>query len=108
MPFGGGDLGHIGQRLARFLVGVLETPHGRRRVTGLGARGGVRAGGGADGARPARRARSSPASSRGGSPPVHHAELRANLVAWHLVGLVMARYIVGLEPLAAHDRRRGR
>ncbi len=98
MLFGGGDPSDIGQRLARFLVGVLETPDGRRRVTGL-----VRA------------AASEPEAARMvrdlltreifarvvAQLRVDDAELRANLVASQVVGLVMARYIVGLEPLAS-------
>lgn len=35
-----------------------------------------------------------------------HAEYRAGLVMSQIVGLTLARYIVGIEPLASHPRRR--
>ena len=98
MVFGGGDRAEVGARLAGFLVGVLEQPGGRQRVTGL-----VRA------------AASEPEAARMvrdlltreiiarvvAELRVDDAQLRANLVASQVVGLVMARYIVGLEPLAS-------
>jgi AcrR family transcriptional regulator len=87
-----------GERLAQFLVGVLETADGRARFTGL-----VRA------------AVTEPAAagllrellSREVFAPLAEglgtgdAELRANLVGSQIVGLVVARYVVGLEPLAS-------
>ncbi len=88
----------IGERLARFFVGVVENPEGRRRVTGL-----VRA------------AASEPEAARlvraligrevigriVAELDVDDAGLRASLVGSQLVGLAMARYIVGIEPLAS-------
>jgi AcrR family transcriptional regulator len=89
-----------GERLARFLVGVLESEQGRRRMTGL-----VRA------------AASEPtaaamvrelvetkligalAKELGADQPA----LRASLAGSQVVGLVTARYIVGVEPLASTD-----
>ncbi|HEV2060346.1 MAG TPA: TetR family transcriptional regulator [Solirubrobacteraceae bacterium] len=95
---GDGDRAQIGARVAAFLLGVLEQPVGRQRITGL-----VRA------------AASEPEAARmvrdlltreifarvAGELQVEDATLRANLVASQVVGLVMARYIVGLEPLAS-------
>jgi hypothetical protein len=34
---------------------------------------------------------------------VDQAELRANLVSSQIVGLIMARYVLGVEPLASLD-----
>jgi len=96
--FGGGDREQIGARLAGFLLSVLEEPSARRRVIGL-----VRA------------ATSEPEAARMVrdlltreifAPVVEElrvddAQLRANLVSSQIVGMVMARYILGLEPLAS-------
>jgi AcrR family transcriptional regulator len=93
-----GDRATVGERLARFLVTVLEDPDGRGRLTGI-----VRA------------AASEPAAARmlrelitgrivtplADSLGVEDARLRANLVGSQVVGLVMARYVVGVEPLAS-------
>jgi len=95
-----GDPESVGLRLARFLLGVLETEEGRARITGL-----VRA------------AASEPEAARLVrefvtrdviSPLVESlgakdAPLRASLVGAQVVGLVMARYVVGVEPLASCD-----
>jgi AcrR family transcriptional regulator len=92
------DPDEAGARLAHFLLGVLEDPGGRDRVTGI-----VRA------------AASEPAAARlvreligrrvlgaiAGSLGSADADLRATLVGSQVVGLVMARYVVGVEPLAS-------
>jgi AcrR family transcriptional regulator len=93
-----GDRESIGLRLATFLVGVLESEEGRRRITGL-----VRA------------AASEPEAARmmrelltrevlatvvenlGSDDP----QRRASFTSSQIMGLVMARYIVGVEPLAS-------
>jgi AcrR family transcriptional regulator len=88
----------IGDRLARTVLGLLEDPETRERITGL-----VRA------------AATEPAAAvmvrdlitsqllgpiaRGLG--VDCARLRANLAGSQVVGLVMARYVVGVEPLAS-------
>jgi len=93
-----GDRDAIGLRVARFVVGVAESEDGRRRVTGL-----VRA------------AASEPEAARlvrelvarelfapiAQALEVEDAELRASLVGSQIVGLVMARYVVAVEPLAS-------
>lgn len=93
-----GDRGAIGLRLARFVVGVAESEDGHRRVTGL-----VRA------------AASEPEAARlvrelvtrelfapiAEALDVEDAPLRASLVGSQIVGLVMARYVVAVEPLAS-------
>jgi AcrR family transcriptional regulator len=92
-----GDREQWGQRLAGFILTALEQPEPRRRVMGL-----IRA------------AASEPEAARMvrdllgrevfarviAALDVDDAPLRANLVGSHVVGLVMARYIVGIEPLA--------
>jgi AcrR family transcriptional regulator len=94
----GGDREEIGARVAQFLVGVLEDPEARQRLTGL-----VRA------------AASEPEAARMvrelvtreilarivAALGVDDAELRASLVASQVVGLLMARHIVRVEPLAS-------
>jgi AcrR family transcriptional regulator len=95
-----GDRDSVGERFARFIVGVLEDSAGRTVLTGM-----VRA------------AASEPEAARmlrelisrrvfaaiAGSLGVDDAELRANLVGSQVVGLVFARYIVAVEPLASLD-----
>jgi AcrR family transcriptional regulator len=95
-----GDQDGVGLRLARFLVAVLESDAGRQRLTGM-----VRA------------AASEPEASRlvrefisrevlariAESLDVDAAPLRASLVGSQIVGMVMARYIVKVEPLASRD-----
>jgi AcrR family transcriptional regulator len=90
----------VGDRLARFALGVLEDPDARARWTGM-----VRA------------AASEPAAAQmlrellerrvfqplAAALGSDDAALRANLVGSQLVGLVMARYIIAVEPLASAD-----
>jgi AcrR family transcriptional regulator len=94
----GGDPEHAGERVAEFVVGVLENPESRRPLVGL-----VRA------------ATTEPEAARMvrelltreilarivaelGSDD---ADLRASLLGSQVVGLLMARYIVRIEPLAS-------
>lgn len=95
-----GDQARVGERLARFLVTLLEETDARARLTGM-----VRA------------AASEPEAARmlreliteriltplADTLGVEDARLRANLVGSQVVGLVMARYVVGVEPLASLD-----
>jgi AcrR family transcriptional regulator len=88
----------IGERLARAVVSLLEDPEARSRVTSL-----VRA------------AATEPAAARmvrdlltrrvfgpvARQLGADNALLRANLAGSQVVGLVMARYVVGVEPLAS-------
>jgi AcrR family transcriptional regulator len=94
----GGEREGAGERVARFVLAVLEDPEGRRRMTGL-----VRAAASEpEAARMVRDrltrevfARIAEALGAG------DAELRASLVGSQVVGLVMARYVVRIEPLAS-------
>jgi AcrR family transcriptional regulator len=93
-----GDRTAVGRRFARFVVGVLEDPEARSRMTGI-----VRA------------AASEPAAARivrelltsrilgplAASLGADDAPLRATLTGSQVVGLVMARHVVGVEPLAS-------
>lgn len=95
-----GDPSQIGARLAHFVLGVLESEQGRRRVVGL-----IRA------------AASEPAAAqvirelitREMLTPIAEglgsddAEFRASLVASQVVGLAVARCIVAVEPLASRE-----
>jgi AcrR family transcriptional regulator len=88
----------VGLRLATLVLGVLETPEGRERMTAL-----VRA------------ATSEPAAAEalrrlienGVVGPVaatlgaDRPELRTTLAGSQVIGMVMARYVVGVEPLAS-------
>lgn len=93
-----GDRDTVGTRLAELLISVLETPGLHRRLTSV-----VRAAA----AEPevARMLREfltrelfTPAAQLlgGGDGP-----FRANLVGSQIVGIVMARYVIGIEPLAS-------
>ena len=93
----------VGERFARFIVGLLEDEQARSVLTGM-----VRA------------AASEPAAARMVRELISRrvvgplaqglgaeaAELRATLVGSQIVGLVMARYVVGVEPLASLDPER--
>jgi AcrR family transcriptional regulator len=94
----GGDRAKIGERLAAFIVGVLESPRGAATVTGI-----------------VRSAASEPAAARlvrerigrdvlaplAAGLGSDHPEVRAALAGSQIVGLVMARQVVGLPALAA-------
>ena len=93
-----GDRETIGERLAAFVASVLDSPEGRARILGV-----VRA------------AASEPEAARmlreflrgelwaplAGQLGVEDAELRVTLCGSQIVGMVMARHVIGVEPLAA-------
>ena len=93
-----GPRSKIGARFAEFLVGVLETPESRRIITAM-----VRAAASEQKAAPLVRELVTERVLR----PIAEAldtdqpELRAALINTQMVGLVMHRYIVGLEPIAS-------
>ena len=93
-----GPRGKTGERLARFIVGVLETEEGQAALTGM-----VRAAA----AEPAAAGLLRELLSREVFTPLAEslgaddAALRANLAGLQIVGLIMARYVVAVEPLAS-------
>lgn len=93
-----GDPDAIGTRLATFVVTVLETPEGFARLTGL-----VRAAASEDAAaqvvrqRVTREILAPLAAGLGSDQP----QLRGSLAASQVVGMVMARHVVKVEPLAS-------
>jgi AcrR family transcriptional regulator len=94
----GGDPGTAGERFARFVLGLLEEPEARGRITGL-----VRAAASEPEAAEmlrdliTREVLGRIVAELGSSD----ADLRASLAGSQVVGLVMARYVVGVEPLAS-------
>jgi AcrR family transcriptional regulator len=93
-----GDRDSIGERLAALLIDVLEQPELHQRLTGV-----IRAA--ASEPEVARMLREfltrelfGPASELLGSD---NGPFRANLVGSQLVGLIMARYVLAIEPLAS-------
>jgi AcrR family transcriptional regulator len=93
-----GDPGGIGERLARLIVGLLESPEAGSRLIGL-----VRAAAAEPEA--ARMVRElftreiwGPAAER---VPADQPDLVVGLVATQVLGLVMARYVIRSEPLAS-------
>jgi AcrR family transcriptional regulator len=93
-----GDPEGIGRRLAELLVSVLEDPQARARVLGV-----VRAAASEpEAARMVRELLTREVWAPGAALlGVEDAELRMNLVGSQIVGMVMARYVVGAEPLAS-------
>lgn len=95
-----GDRDTIGERLANFVLAVLESEEGRRRLTGI-----VRAAASEPEAARLVRERivsqilGALAESIGADDP----QLRASLVSSQVVGLIMTRYVIGVEPLASRD-----
>lgn len=93
-----GDRDTLGERVARFVVGMLENDAARARVLAI-----IRAAASEPAAARIlrglieRRLRDPIAQALGTAD----AELRASLVGSQVVGLVMARYVVGVEPLAS-------
>jgi AcrR family transcriptional regulator len=91
----------LGRRLATFLLDNLDSPEGRKTITGL-----IRAAASEEEAAAtireliARRLLLPLASRVGRDRP----ELRASLVASQIVGLGMARHVVGLTPLASASK----
>jgi AcrR family transcriptional regulator len=94
----GGDRSNIGERVARFLLTVLEDPEGRQRMTGL-----IRAAASEpEAARMVRELISREVLARiVETLGVDDADLRASLLGSQVVGLAMARYVVAVEPLAS-------
>jgi len=95
-----GSADAVGERLARFVVSMLESEEGRRRVIGL-----VRAAASEDEAARLVRERVTqemlmPLAERLG---VDQPALRGSLASSQVVGLVMSRYVVAVEPLASAD-----
>jgi len=95
-----GSRAQAGLRFARFAVGVLEDPRSRRVLTGI-LRAAASEPDGADMVRDLIAQRIVGAISK--SLAVDDAPLRANLVASQMVGLIMARHVIRLEPLASLD-----
>jgi AcrR family transcriptional regulator len=93
-----GDPEGVGRRLAELLVSVLEDPEARPRVLGV-----VRAAASEpEAARMVRELLTREVWAPGAALlGVEDAELRMNLVGSQIVGMVMARYVVGAEPLAS-------
>jgi AcrR family transcriptional regulator len=95
-----GPRSEAGLRLARFAVSVLENPDARNVLTGI-----LRAA--ASEPEAARLARELVAERIVGaisdSLAVDKPLLRANLVSSQIVGVIMARYILRVEPLASLD-----
>ena len=94
----GGDRSAIGARLATFVLSILESPDGAAHMTGL-----VRAA--ASEQEAARMVRElityevlTPLADGLG---LDRPTLRGSLAGSQLVGLVMARYVIGVEPLAS-------
>jgi hypothetical protein len=97
-----GEQGH-GRRVAEFILGVLDSSEGRKTVTGL-----IRAAASEEAAAATIRELVAqrlllPLASRVGRD---RPELRASLVASQIVGLAMARHVVGLTPLTTASPRR--
>jgi AcrR family transcriptional regulator len=94
----GGDEAGRGARLARLIMGLLEDPDAGTRLVGL-----FRA---AASEREAARMVRELLGERVWSPamaalPVEDPALAVSLIATHLLGLVMARCVIGVEPLAS-------
>jgi AcrR family transcriptional regulator len=93
-----GDVDSLGERVARFAVAILEDQAARTRVLAI-----VRAAASEPAAAVLlrglieERIRDPIARSLAGDDP----ELRAALMGSQIVGLVMARYVVGVQPLAS-------
>jgi AcrR family transcriptional regulator len=95
-----GPRAEAGQRLARFVVDTLEQPQPRAVLTGM-----VRAAAadpeiaGLVRDQVSARVVAGIAAGLG----VDDAPVRASLVASQVIGLIMARYVIGVEPLASLD-----
>ncbi|CAA9489238.1 MAG: Transcriptional regulator, AcrR family [uncultured Solirubrobacteraceae bacterium] len=87
-----------GRRLAEFMIAQLESESQRRQITGL-----VRAAASEPQAAAMVRALVSGEmlSAIGAQLGTEDAPLRASLIGSQMVGLVMARHVVGVEPLAS-------
>lgn len=94
----GGQRSETGQRLADFVLATLEVPEARRRLVGM-----IRAAASEpEAANIVRELVSRELLARMAAElGVEDAAVRANLVGSQIVGLVMARYVIGVEPLAS-------
>ncbi len=98
-----GDQSEIGLRVAQFIIKLLETEGSRRVMTGM-----LRAATTEPKVVPlvreflSRRLLGPLAENLGSDQP----SLRASLIGSQVVGLVMARYIIGVEPLASESAER--
>jgi AcrR family transcriptional regulator len=95
-----GPRSKVGERVVQFALGVLRSPEGLARWTGM-----IRAAASnADAAAVLRDVLNErifePLAEALGSDD---AQLRANLASSQMVGIVMARYVIAIEPLAAAD-----
>lgn len=95
--FAGGAVG-IGQRIAEFILSVLDDPRGQRTATSV-IRAAVSEPEAAALVREFLTQRMLLPLARRVSHD--HAELRASLIGAQVVGLIMARYVVALKPLSA-------
>jgi len=94
----GGDPAALGERVARFVVGILEDADAGSRIIGL-----IRAAAAEpEAARMVRDLLTRELWARGAELlRADQPELRISLVASELIGLIMARYVIGAEPLAS-------
>lgn len=94
----GGDPDTVGERLARFLLDTFENPEAQRRVIGV-----VRAAASEpEAARMVRELVTNEILARVVETlGVDNVAVRASLAGSQIVGLVMARYVVRIEPLAS-------
>ncbi|GAA3893842.1 TetR family transcriptional regulator [Streptomyces lacrimifluminis] len=95
-----GPLDDVGERLARFFFGIWETPATRKALLAI-----VRSAMNNEAAAGVfRRIVSTQVLRRiAGRLDLPDAELRAELAAAQLVGIVMLRYVIKVEPLASAD-----
>ncbi len=94
----GGDPAALGERVARFVVGILEDADAGSRIIGL-----IRAAAAEpEAARMVRDLLTRELWARGAELlPADQPELRISLMASELIGLMMARYVICAEPLAS-------
>jgi AcrR family transcriptional regulator len=93
-----GPRSELGRRLAEWALGVLEDPESREAINGI-VRAGVSDQGAADASRELVTAEVLVPIAKG--IDADEPELRASLINAQLVGLIVARYIVAVEPLAS-------
>jgi AcrR family transcriptional regulator len=93
-----GPRSELGRRLAEWALGVLEDPESREAINGI-VRAGVSDQGAADASRQLVTAEVLVPIAKG--IDADEPELRASLINAQLVGLIVARYIVAVEPLAS-------
>jgi len=94
----GGDRDTVGVRVARFALGMLEDPRARQPMLGL-----VRAAASEpEAARMVRELMTREVFARiVETLGVDDADVRASLAASQIIGLLMARHVIGIEPLAS-------